>query len=55
VAIARELAGFMWAVAREVPVTPYDHKIERIQPSTQKGPNVHRKRRRPGVGSPAAA
>jgi len=55
VAIARALAGFMWAIAREVPVTPSDHKIGRLQPSTQKVPNVHRKRRSPGVVSPSAA
>jgi hypothetical protein len=55
VAIARELAGFLWAIASEVPVTPSDQKRERIQPSTQKVPNVHRKRRSPGVVSPSAA
>ena len=55
VAIARELAGCMWAIAREVPVTPSDEKIERIHPSTQKVPNVHRQRRSPGVVSPSAA
>jgi hypothetical protein len=55
VAIARELAGFMWAIAREVPVTPEDDKRERIPPSTQKVPNGHRQRRRPGVVSPSAA
>jgi transposase len=55
VAIARELAGFMWAIAREVPVTPSDDKIERIQPATPKVPTVHRQRRSPGVVSPSAA
>jgi transposase len=55
VAIARELAGFMWAMAREVPVTPSDHKSERIQPSTAKVPHVHRKRRSPALVSPSAA
>jgi transposase len=55
VAIARELAGFMWAMAREVPVTPSDHKREWIPPPTEKVPNVHRQRRSPGVVSPSAA
>jgi transposase len=55
VAIARELAGFMWAIAREVPVTPEDPKREWIPPPTEKVPNVHRKRRSPGMVSPAAA
>jgi transposase len=55
VALARELAGFMGAMARAVPVTPSDHKRGRIQPATQQVPNVPRKRRRPGVGSPSAA
>jgi transposase len=55
VAMARELAGFMWAIAREVPVTPEDEQIARMQPSTHKVPNGHRQRRRPGVGSPSAA
>jgi len=55
VAIARELAGFRWAMAREVLVTPSDHKIGRIQPSTQKVPHGHRNRRSPGVVSPSAA
>jgi len=52
--MARELAGFMGAMAREVPVTPSDHKREWIPPSTEKVPNVHRKRRSPGVVSPSA-
>ena len=55
VAMARELAGFMWAMAREVPVTPEDEKIARLQPSTEKVPNGPRQRRRPGVVSPSAA
>ena len=55
VAMARELAGFMWAIAREVPVTPSDHQRARMPPATEKGPNVHRKRRSPGVVSPSAA
>jgi transposase len=55
VAMARELAGFMWAIAREVPVTPSADQRERIQPSTQQVPHVQRQRRSPGVVSPAAA
>jgi transposase len=55
VAMARELAGFMWAIAREVPVTPEDHKRERIPPATAKVPHVHQMRRSPGVVSPSAA
>jgi transposase len=55
VAIARQLAGFMWAMASEVPVTPSDHKREGLPPSTAKVPHVHRKRRRPGVVSPSVA
>jgi transposase len=55
VAMARELAGCMWAIARAVPVTPEDHQRERIPPSPEKVPHVHRTRRRPGVVSPSAA
>jgi transposase len=49
VAIAWELAGFMWAIAREVPVTPSDHKRERLQPATEKVPNMNRERHSPGM------
>jgi transposase len=49
VAIARELAGFMWAIASEVPVTPSDEKKARLQPSTAQVPDVHRQRRSPGL------
>jgi transposase len=55
VSMARELAGFMWAIAREVPVTPEDHKRERIPPATAKVPHGHQMRRSPGVVSPSAA
>jgi hypothetical protein len=55
VAMARELAGFLWAMAREVPVTPSAHKREWIPPPTEKVPHVHRQSRSPGVGSPSAA
>ena len=55
VASARELAGFMGAIAREVPGTPSDHTRARIPPLTEKVPHVHRQRHRPGVGSPSAA
>jgi transposase len=36
VAIARELIGFMWAIAKEIPVTPSDQKTAHDQPVTQK-------------------
>jgi transposase len=49
VAIARELMGFMWAIANEIPVTPSDQKTDHNQPVTQKVSGVHRKRRSPGV------
>ena len=49
VAIARELAGLMWAMAKQVPVKPY------IQPMTQMGCHVYRKRRSPGVVQPSTA
>ena len=35
-AIARELAGFLWAIARELPLTASAQQIERIPPRTQK-------------------
>src|SRR5919206_4934869 len=35
VAIARELAGFMWAIAREGPITPSAQQIGQIHPHTQ--------------------
>jgi len=34
-AMARELAGFRWAMAREVSITPYTPQRERMQPRTQ--------------------
>ncbi len=36
VAIARELMGFMWAIAKEIPVPPSDQKTAHAQPVTQK-------------------
>jgi transposase len=49
VAMARELAGFMWAMAQQVPVKPSS------QPMTQTGGHVYRKRRSPGVVQPSTA
>ena len=37
VAMARALAGCLWAMAREGPITPSAQHIERMQPRTQKG------------------
>jgi transposase len=54
VAIARELAAFLWAIAQQVPVTPSipnpDGVVER--PTSLA---VHRQRRRPGVVSSSTA
>jgi hypothetical protein len=55
VAMARELAAFMWAMAKEVPITPSGQQIERIPPRTQQVSNGHRHRRSPGLVSPSAA
>jgi transposase len=49
VAMARELAGFLWAIAQQVPVKPS------IQPMTQTGGHVSRQRRSPGVVPPSTA
>ena len=54
-AIARALTGFLWAIAREGPITLSDGKRKRIPPSTQQVPTVHWKRRSPGVVYPSAA
>src|SRR5262249_38548325 len=35
-AMARALAGFMWALGREVPITPAAQQREQMQPRTQK-------------------
>jgi hypothetical protein len=53
VAIARELVGFMWAIATQVPVTPSpmdDHCIHDCEVA-----NVQGKRHGPGVVSPSTA
>jgi hypothetical protein len=55
VAIARELTGFMWAIAKQVPVTPSSQDARRFNLSFRRFPRCIGKRRRPGVGSPAAA
>ena len=49
VAIARELAGYMWAMAQQVPVKPS------IQPITPTDCHVYRQRRSPGVVQPSTA
>jgi hypothetical protein len=54
VALARELAGFLWAIASEVPATASDHQRARMPPP-EKGPHVYRKRGSPGVVEPSAA
>ena len=51
VAMARERAGFLWAMAKPVPLTPSG----RHQPRPQTVANGHRKRRGPGSVSPVAA
>jgi transposase len=55
VALARELAGFLWAMATPVPVTPEGHDRSRLHDALTRLAHVHRTRRRPGVGSPSAA
>jgi hypothetical protein len=55
VAMARELAGFMWAMAKQVPVTPSGQDSSRLNAERRRVANVHRMRRRPGGVSPSAA
>jgi transposase len=55
VAIARELAGCMWAIAKQVPVTPEGQDSSRLNDELRRVANVHRMRRSPGVVSPSAA
>ena len=55
VAIARERAGFLGAIARAVPVTPEDLNSGRLPPATGTLPHGPRPRRRPGVVYPSAA
>ena len=54
VAIARELVGFVWAIAKEVPVTlssPTDHLRDHslVRNQLRRFANVHEKRRSPGL------
>ena len=60
VAIARELVGFVWAMAQEVPVTRYspmdhlrDHAL--VRHPWSRCANGQKKRRSPGVVEPSAA
>jgi transposase len=55
VAMARELAGCMWAIAQQVPVTPSGRDSSRRHDELSRSANVHRTRRSPGVVSPSAA
>jgi hypothetical protein len=55
VAMARELAGFLWAMATHVPVTPEGQDRSRLNDELTRRDHVQRTSRRPGVGSPAAA
>jgi hypothetical protein len=55
VAMARELAGFRWAIAQHVPVTPEGQESARRNDALTRLANVPRTRRRPGVVAPAAA
>ena len=59
-AIARELVGFVWAIAKEVPLTlssPTDRSGDRFLGHNERRrcANGHGKRRSPGVVSPSAA
>jgi hypothetical protein len=49
-AIARELAGFMGAIAQQVPVTLYGQDGSRLNDKLRRVTTVHRMRRSPGVG-----
>ena len=60
VAIARALVGFVWAMAKEVPLTlyrPKDRSRERsrVNDERRRFANGHWKRRSPGVVEPSAA
>jgi transposase len=55
VAMARELAGCLWAIAQQVPVIPSGQDGSRLHDERRRIATVHRTRRRPGVVSPAAA
>ena len=49
VAMARELMGFMWAIAKQIPVPSSAPDGSRSNDELRRVPNVHRKRRSPGV------
>ena len=60
VAMARALAGVVWAMAPAGPLTqerPTDHVCDGffVRDTLSRFPHGHAKRRRPGVGAPAAA
>jgi hypothetical protein len=55
VAIARELAGFMWAIAQQVPVTPSSQDACQFNLSLRRFPRCIGKRRRPGAVYSSAA
>jgi hypothetical protein len=55
VAIARELAGCMWAMAMQVPVTPSGQDRSRLNDELTRLANVPRTRRSPSMVSPSAA
>src|SRR2546428_2698596 len=60
VVIARDLVGFVWAMAKEVPVTlssPTDHVRDHslVRNQLRRFANGHEKRRSPGVVYPSAA
>jgi transposase len=55
VAMARALVGCLWAIAQQVPVTPYGQDSSRRKDELRRSANVPRTRRRPGVVSPSAA
>jgi hypothetical protein len=49
VAIARELAGFLWAMAQEVPITPSGPNRARRTDALRRMATMHRPRRSPGL------
>jgi transposase len=55
VAMARELAGFIWAIAKQVPVQPSIRHTLAIGPTRRMTCHVHRQRRSPGVVQPSTA
>ncbi len=55
VAMARELAGCMGAMAKQVPVPPEGQDRSRLHDARSRMAHGHRTRRRPGVVSPSAA